>query len=410
MASTVDLTGRSAPVSSLPQQSATDRTRSPARRWVAAGLLLAAALSLSIALREFIPNTVFVFFFAVIPVTAWYSGLVPGLAITAVGLIAVNYLLIEPVGAIRVTTDTVVMFLSLGFTAGFINWLTNSLTKARAAAASYAEELEEQARELEAQMEESQMLTEELETTNADMHEALTQAEAGSRSKSEFLAVMSHELRTPLNAIVGYADLLQAGISGPLSDVQKTQLSRIRASSYHLLDLIQDVLSFSRIEAGREELRIGDVEVQHIARDAYTYVETHCIEKGLQPILELPAERVVMITDASKVRQILLNLLTNACKFTEQGTVTLRAVVDGLEVAFSVADTGPGIAPEHFQKIFEPFTQVDQSTTRQKGGVGLGLPVSRRLAHLLGGELTVSSNGGGGSTFTLRLPLQTRLK
>ncbi|HEX6063062.1 MAG TPA: DUF4118 domain-containing protein, partial [Longimicrobiales bacterium] len=118
MASTVDLTGRSAPVSSLPQQSATDRTRSPARRWVAAGLLLAAALSLSIALREFIPNTVFVFFFAVIPVTAWYSGLVPGLAITAVGLIAVNYLLIEPVGAIRVTTDTVVMFLSLGFTAG----------------------------------------------------------------------------------------------------------------------------------------------------------------------------------------------------------------------------------------------------------------------------------------------------
>ena len=410
MASTVDLTGRSAPVTSLLRRSANDRTRSPARRWVAAGLLFAAALSLSIALREFIPNTVFVFFFAVIPVTAWYSGLVPGLAITAVGLIAVNYLLIEPVGAIRVTTDTVVMFLSLGFTAAFINWLTNSLTNARAAAASYAEELEEQARELEAQMEESQMLAEELETTNADMHEALTQAEAGSRSKSEFLAVMSHELRTPLNAIVGYADLLQAGISGPLSDVQKTQLSRIRASSYHLLDLIQDVLSFSRIEAGREELRIGDVEVQSIARDAYTYVEPHCIEKGLQPILELPGERVVMITDASKVRQILLNLLTNACKFTEQGTVTLRAVVDGLEVAFSVTDTGPGIAPEHFQKIFEPFTQVDQSRTRQKGGVGLGLPVSRRLAHLLGGELTVSSNGGVGSTFTLRLPLQTRLK
>jgi signal transduction histidine kinase len=273
----------------------------------------------------------------------------------------------------------------------------------------HAEQLEEQARDLEAQMEESQMLTEQLEATNAELNEAIERAEASSRAKTDFLAVMSHELRTPLNAIIGYTDLLQTGVSGPLVDVQKTHLSRIRSSSFHLLDLIQDVLSFSRIEAGREDLRISDVDVQQVARDAQTYVEQQCAEKGLLLELHLPEDRIVMVTDPAKLRQILLNLLTNACKFTDNGHVRLKVYHEGQDVVFQVDDSGPGIAKENLELIFEPFTQVDQSKTRVKGGAGLGLPVSRRLARLLGGYLHVESNVGDGASFALRLPLRVPL-
>ena len=387
----------------------TRRHRSPVQRWIGALLFVAIALAFSLLLRDYISRTVFVFFFAAITLSAWYSGLGAGLFATVLSLLLANYFLVEPTGTLTFSTDIVVMTLALGSTAAFISWLTNSLEENKAALAMHAEQLEEQARELEAQMEESQMLTEELEATNVEMEEAAVRAEAASRAKTDFLAVMSHELRTPLNAIVGYSDLLQTGVSGPLTDTQRTQLSRIRSSSFHLLDLIQDVLSFSRIEAGREELRIADVEVQQLARDAHSYIEQQCKEKGLQQEVTVPEERIVMITDPAKVRQILLNLLNNACKFADSGKVDLVVAREGEDVLFMVKDTGPGVAREHLEMIFEPFTQVDQSTTRQKGGAGLGLPVSRRLAHLLGGELLVESEIGKGSTFTLRLPIRARL-
>jgi signal transduction histidine kinase len=385
-------------------------SRSAIKRWLVAFAVLLAALGVSLLVRDFITRSVFVFFFFGLALTAWYSGLVPCLVYTALALIATNYYLIEPYGGFMLDTSALVTFVALSSTAVFISWLTNSLAATRAALAMHSEQLEEQARDLEAQMEESQMLTEELEATNSDLGEAVVRAEAGSRAKTDFLAVMSHELRTPLNAIVGYADLLQTEVSGPLTETQRTQLSRIRSSSFHLLDLIQDVLSFSRIEAGREDLRIADVDVQKLARDVQAYVEHECARKGLQQELHLPEDRIVMVTDPAKLRQILLNLLNNACKFTDNGHIRLRVNRAGEDVIFKVDDSGPGIAEENFELIFEPFMQVDQSKTRMKGGAGLGLPVSRRLAHLLGGDLRVESTLGEGSTFTLRLPLHVRLQ
>lgn len=395
------------PATALPYEL---RSRPPWKRWLGAVLFLAAAFAISVLLREQITRTLFVFFFGAIALTAWYSGLMPSLVVVAASILLTNYYLIEPVGSIRLDADTFVMSLMVSSIAVFISYLTSALASTREALAMHAEQLQEQAGELEAQVEESQMLTEELEATNVELEEVAENAQAANQAKGKFLAVMSHELRTPLNAIIGYADLLHSGVSGPINETQMTQLSRIRASSFHLLDLIQDVLSFSRIEAGREELRLGDIDVQQIVRDALTYVEEECRRKGLVASIAVPEENLVMITDPARLRQILLNLLTNACKFTESGSVHLAVARDREDVTFTVSDTGPGIAQEHLELIFEPFTQVDQSMTRQKGGAGLGLPVSRRLAHLLGGELLVDSVAGRGSTFTLRLPLHARLK
>jgi signal transduction histidine kinase len=367
------------------------------------------AFAITLLLRDFVGQTIFVFFFGAVALSAWYSGLIPSLFVLVIGLVSTNLLLVEPIGALRLDLPTAISMGFLTLIGLLIAWLTDALTMTRSALADRTEQMQSQAIELEAQYEESQMLTEELESSNVELAETVERAELASRAKNDFLAVMSHELRTPLNAIVGYSDLLQTGVSGPLTDTQKTHLSRIRSSSFHLLDLIQDVLSFSRIEAGREQLRLGDVELQQMAHDAFSYIEQQCSAKGLHPVLKMPTERVVLVTDPAKVRQILLNLLNNACKFTDDGVVSL--VIDNTfdDVFFHVSDTGPGIAAEHLELIFEPFTQVDQSTTRVKGGAGLGLPVSRRLAHLLGGELSVQSTVGKGSTFTLRLPIRTRL-
>ncbi|HSH46941.1 MAG TPA: PAS domain S-box protein [Longimicrobiales bacterium] len=234
---------------------------------------------------------------------------------------------------------------------------------------------------------------------------AREQAEAASLAKSQFLAMMSHELRTPLSAIIGYQELLSEGIVGPVSERQKEQLARIRASATHLRDLINQILNLSRIEAGKEEVLLEDVDVAELAGDVVLLMEREAQSKGLDLVSRLPEEPVEIRTDPGKVRQILLNLLSNAIKFTEEGRVSLELGTSSSGVLVTVEDTGPGIPEAHREHVFEPFTQVDQSMTRRAGGSGLGLPVSRRLATLLGGQLEL--NGAArGSRFILQLPLE----
>jgi signal transduction histidine kinase len=239
---------------------------------------------------------------------------------------------------------------------------------------------------------------------NARLYQA---AHYASEAKSDFLAVMSHELRTPLNAIIGYADLLLLGVPNEVPDKARRQVERIRSASNSLLHLVEEVLSFSRIEAGKEEIRISPVDVSALMRDAVAMIEPLAAEKSLAIELDLPEERLKIVSDERKIRQILTNLLSNAVKFTERGRVRVCADASTAVLAIRVSDTGIGIPPEHLERVFDPFWQVEQSSTRRFGGTGLGLGVARKLAHLLEGSLEVTSDVGVGSTFTLTLPRRT---
>ena len=225
---------------------------------------------------------------------------------------------------------------------------------------------------------------------------------AASEAKSAFLATMSHELRTPLNAIIGYQSLLKEGIDGPLNEAQLAHLNRIRASADHLLGLIDEVLTFSRVEAGKEVVRREDISLRSIINEAITMIAPLAEAKGLSVRAE--GDEVQLFTDGSKVRQILLNLLSNAVKFTDAGEIVIRSRLDGENVQVSVVDTGIGIAGDNLERIFDPFWQVEQRSTRKVGGTGLGLSVSRTLARLVGGDVRVESKIGKGSTFILTLP------
>ncbi len=237
-----------------------------------------------------------------------------------------------------------------------------------------------------------------------ELRDALGRAEAASQAKSEFLASMSHELRTPLSAVVGYMELLEGGMVGPVAPLQQNYFGRVKAAARHLISIIEEILTFSRIEAGKEDLHLEPVDVAVLARDVEELFEPQALRTGLALSISLPADHVVVSTDATKLRQILINLLGNAMKFTEVGRVALEMTTTDERVHFCVRDTGPGISDADLGRIFDPFTQVDQSLKRTKGGTGLGLPVSRRLAHLLGGDVTAASVPGQGTAFTLWLP------
>jgi signal transduction histidine kinase len=235
---------------------------------------------------------------------------------------------------------------------------------------------------------------------------ARAEAERANRAKNDFLAVMSHELRTPLNAIIGYSALMRDGIPDPATKGQRHQLDRIGASAKHLLALIDEVLTLSRLELGEERITPTQCSVSSLVEEVSGMMELEARRKGLDLTLRLPASDVTIVTDAGKLRQALLNLVGNALKFTDRGSVTLLATADGdgEEIVFSVEDTGLGIAPEHLPRVFDAFWQVDQAATRRAGGTGLGLHVTRRLVRLLGGDVLVESKLGAGSTFTIRLP------
>jgi PAS domain S-box-containing protein len=268
-----------------------------------------------------------------------------------------------------------------------------------------AVELEAQATELETQSEELRTINEELMERGVELEEARMAAENANRAKSEFLATMSHELRTPLNAIAGYVQILELGVHGPVTPAQVETLGRIERSQRHLLRLINDVLNLARIEAGRVDYRIERLVVADLVDSVMPMVEPQMAERRLRNEVRVPASLVVR-ADREKVEQILLNLLSNAAKFTlPEGSVHIAASMhDSTCVAIRVQDTGIGIAPEKLASVFEPFVQVDSSATRRAQGTGLGLSISRDLARGMNGELMAESVVDVGSTFTLLLP------
>ena len=229
-------------------------------------------------------------------------------------------------------------------------------------------------------------------------------AVAANQAKANFLATMSHELRTPLTAIIGFGELLADGITGPVTDEQRDQLQRIKVSAMQLLSLIEEILLYARVEAGRETVRVEPVVAKGLVDDALGFVAPTAGNRGIRLGTDSIDPSLQLQTDSGKLRQMLVNLLANAVKFTERGEVTVRAFADGDHVVFEVQDTGIGIEPGHLASIFDPFWQVEQHTTRTAGGSGLGLAVTRNLATLLGGTVTVDSTVGVGSTFRITLP------
>jgi signal transduction histidine kinase/CheY-like chemotaxis protein/HAMP domain-containing protein len=251
-------------------------------------------------------------------------------------------------------------------------------------------------------------LFKEIHSQRLQLEEKGQQLEIANRHKSEFLATMSHELRTPLNAIIGYSEMLQEEMADLGESRFEADLQKINVAGHHLLELINAVLDLSKIEAGRMELYLEEFDVAGLISDVATVI---------QPLAEKNANRLEVATadtvgtmrgDRTKLRQALFNLLSNACKFTERGTISLRAAreasQDGDWLTFTVQDTGIGMTPEQLARLFREFTQADASTSRKYGGTGLGLALSRRICRMMGGDITVESTPGVGSSFTVRLP------
>lgn len=256
----------------------------------------------------------------------------------------------------------------------------------------------------------------EVESARAEAEAARNAAVVANRVKSEFLATMSHELRTPLNAIAGYAQLLELGVHGPVTDAQRVALQRILRSEQHLLSLVNDVLNFAKLEAGRIDYDVTTVRLADVVTAVAPMVEPQLAEKGLRYDVRV-ANDIVVRADSDKLQQVLLNLMSNAIKFTESGgriSVDTGTRSDGTSSAaenaaenavfLRVSDTGIGIPRDRQETIFDPFVQIDRQRTNGVEGTGLGLAISRDLARGMGGELRVRSVVGEGSCFTITLP------
>jgi len=239
--------------------------------------------------------------------------------------------------------------------------------------------------------------------------QALEEMREADSLKSQFLANMSHELRTPLNSIIGFSRVILKGIDGDINETQEQDLTAIYNAGQHLLGLINDILDISRIEAGKMDLSFEEVDLDEIVRGVMSTAAGLVRDKPIELVTDLPENLPSVHADNMRVRQILLNLVSNAAKFTEKGQIGISASVlkraDQHEILIAVFDTGPGIAPEDHEKLFERFSQVDASATRRAGGTGLGLAITRHLVELQGGRIWVESAQGEGSTFLFTLPL-----
>lgn len=311
--------------------------------------------------------------------------------------------------------------------------IRGELERQSATLATQARELASQAAALEDQVEESQALAEKLETTNSQLHDVIADAEqarsaadAANRAKSDFLATMSHEIRTPINAVIGYTELLELGLSGPLTEEQRSQLGRIRSSTQHLLGLVNEVLDLAKIESGTLRVEAARAHVGDTVEAALALIRPQASAKGIALSERCEGAReATYLGDEHRVRQVVTNLLGNALKFTDPGgrievrSVALDSAPNDIPlaagrpyVAIRVSDTGIGIAHDQLAAIFEPFTQASAPPrsyyARNRTGTGLGLSISRRLARLMDGEITVVSTPGQGSTFTLWVPAGSR--
>jgi signal transduction histidine kinase len=277
----------------------------------------------------------------------------------------------------------------------------NAIIMARAGAASFADLIRERHRAEEA----AETLEQRVRERTAQLAVATRRAQQANKAKSAFLANMSHELRTPLNAVIGYAEIVEEDIASGDIAQSAADLGRIRSSAMHLLKLINEILDLSRIEAGKLDLHMANVELAPLLREAIDTVAPIAAKNGTRCGLILDDNIVHIHADETRVRQCVLNLVSNAAKFTLNGTVTLQArscmIGSDPGVAISVRDTGPGIASDDLLRLFQPFVQADTSKTRAHDGAGLGLAITRRLARAMGGDVAAYSKLGQGSVFTL---------
>ncbi|MEN9938908.1 MAG: hypothetical protein RLZZ387_5487 [Chloroflexota bacterium] len=258
------------------------------------------------------------------------------------------------------------------------------------------QELQDQNRYLETLLEERRRAADEL-------RQARDAAEAANKAKSAFLANMSHELRTPLNAILGYSEMLQEEAEDFDAGALMPDLQKIHAAGKHLLALINDILDLSKIEAGKMDLYLETFDLRQMLDEVVQTIQPLTQQKRNRLVVHCDDDLGTMHADLTKVRQSLFNLLSNACKFTEDGTITLKARHSSF-IVFEVSDTGIGMSSDQLARLFQPFTQADASTTRTYGGTGLGLAITRRFCQMMGGDVTVASEPGGGTSFTIELP------
>jgi signal transduction histidine kinase len=337
---------------------------------------------------------------------AIFFSTVPFLMFTGLGTVLVAVLIgiyqADPTSQVSVNPVT---YLAILFFLVMMALLTNTfvlyLRRTEAFRRQQLETANEQLRASEASLEQRVK-----ERTHA-LDIALKQAEEANIVKSQFLASTSHELRTPLNAIINFGEFLQQGMLGEINDDQAEASEHIISSGRHLLALINDVLDISKIEAGALQLYVEDnVNLNNELTDLLKTATTLLKNSPVKAVLDVPEPLPLVRGDRIRIRQIMLNLISNACKFTEQGTVTVRAIRQDSEVVVSVTDTGPGIQAADFDKIFETFRQTEVGIRKGKG-TGLGLPIARRLAEAHGGLLTVESIIGQGAAFTVRLPIKS---
>ncbi|HET7854558.1 MAG TPA: response regulator [Candidatus Methylomirabilis sp.] len=290
----------------------------------------------------------------------------------------------------------------IGLLAGDLNVMRGSMRELVGALRQSNEKLEEYSRTLEQRVEER---TAALAHAMLEAQEARAAAEEANQAKSAFLANMSHELRTPLNAIIGYSEMLQEDAKDLRQAGLIPDLEKIHGAGRHLLELINQILDLSKIEAGKMDLFLETFDLAPMIGEVVTTIEPLVQKNGNTLQVHCPAEIGSLRADLTKVRQTLFNLLSNACKFTQRGTITLEVDREaGNWLTFRVADSGIGMTPDQMSKLFEAFTQADASTTRRYGGTGLGLAISRKFCQLMGGDILVESDVGRGSTFIVRLP------